>query len=117
MSDSLPLSLEVSEMSTMTLMELIQDIHAMDEELWHYEARYGLRTRYFYELYKAGQLHDEDPAEVRDYTDWAACYEIKRHREELYDALVCDVLQRAKSQQVVSLADLKLTLRSAAMAG
>jgi hypothetical protein len=65
-------------MSTMTLMELIQDIHAMDEELWHYEARYGLRTRYFYELYKAGQLHDEDPAEVRDYTDWAACYEIKR---------------------------------------
>lgn len=42
----------MSEMSMMTLMELIQDIHAMDEELWHYEARYGLRSQYFYELYK-----------------------------------------------------------------
>jgi len=98
-------------MSTMTLIELIQDIHAMDEELWHYEARYGLRSRYFYELYKAEQLRDEDPVEARDYTDWAACYEIKSHREELYDALVRDPLQKVKSQQAVSLADLKLTLK------
>ena len=97
-------------MSTMTLMELIQDIHAMDEELWHYESRYGLRSQYFYELYKAGQLRDEDPVETCDYTDWAACYEIKRHREELYDALVRDMMQKTKSQQAISLADLKLTL-------
>jgi len=98
-------------MSTMTLMELIQDIHAMDEELWHYEARYGLRSQYFYELYKAGQLRDEDSVEARDYTDWAACYEIKSHREQLYDALVRDILQEVQSQQVVSLADLKPTLK------
>ena len=97
-------------MPTMTLMELIQDIHAMDEELWHYEARYGLRSQYFYELYKAGQLRDEDPVETCDYTDWAACYEIKRHCEELYDALVRDMMQKTKSQQAISLADLKLTL-------
>ena len=56
-------------MSTMTLAEINQDIHAMDEELWHYEARYGLRTAYFYELYKAGQLSDEDPVEARDHSD------------------------------------------------
>jgi hypothetical protein len=99
----------------MTLMELIQDIHAMDEELWHYEARYGLRSQYFYELYKAGLLLDEDPAETRDYTDWAACYEIKRHREELYDASVSSVLRQIESRPVASLADLKLTLRSAAV--
>ena len=102
-------------MSTMTLMELIQDIHAMDEELWHYEARYGLRSQYFYELYKAGQLRDEDPVETCDYTDWAACYEIKRHREELYDALVRDMMQKTKSQQAISLADLKLTLEPQVM--
>jgi hypothetical protein len=101
----------VSEISMMTLTELIQDIHAMDEELWHYESRYGLRSQYFYELYKAGQLRDEDPVETRDYTDWAACYEIKRHREELYDGLVRSTLQKVESQQVVSLADLKLTLK------
>ena len=98
-------------MSTITLTEIVQDIHAMDEELWHYEARYGLRSQYFYELYQAGRLPDEDPAEARDYSDWAACYEIKLHREELYDTLVRDVLQKAKSQRAVSLADLKLTLK------
>jgi uncharacterized HAD superfamily protein len=98
-------------MSTMSLMEIIRDIHAMDEELRHYEARYGLRSQYFYELYKAGQLCDEDPVETRDYTDWAACYEIKQHREELYDTLIRSVLQKLESQRAVSLAELKLTLK------
>ena len=102
-------------MSTMTLAEVVQDIHAMDEELWHYEAHYGLRSQYFYELYKAGQLRDEDPVETRDYTDWAACYEIKRHREQLYDRLVSSVLREAKSRPPVSLAELRVGLRPAAM--
>ena len=82
----------------------------MDEELWHYESRYGLRSRYFYDLYQMGTLRDEDPVESRDYADWSACYEIRRHREELYDSLVRDMLQRVKPQQRVSLADLRLTL-------
>jgi hypothetical protein len=97
-------------MATLTLLEISQDIHAMDEELWHYEARYGLRSSYFYELYKSGQLHDDDPAQARDYTDWAACYEIKSHREELYDSLIREVLQKVKSQEDVSLAVLRLAL-------
>ncbi len=97
-------------MSEITLDEIIQDIHAMDQELWHYEARYGLRSQYFYVLYKAGKLRDLDSLETRDYTDWAACYEVKRHREELYDALVRDALQQAQSQPAVSLAGLKLAL-------
>lgn len=98
-------------MARMTLLEIIQDIHAMDEELWHYESRYGLRSRYFYDLYQTGKLRDEDPVESRDYADWAACFEIRHHREELYDSLVQDALRRVKPQQRVSLADLRLTLR------
>ena len=98
-------------MQQMTLAEVIQDIHAMDEELWHYESRYGLRTQYFLELYKAGLLHDEDPLQTRDYTDWAACYEIKRHREELYETAVREMLKQAQNQAGISLSDLKLTLR------
>ncbi len=98
-------------MTALTLNGIIQDIHAMDEELWHYESRYGLRSHYFYDLYQMGQLRDEDPLESRDYSDWAACYEIRRHREELYDQLVRDTLQRVKPQQRVSLADLRLTLQ------
>lgn len=97
-------------MSAIRFIDIVQDIHAMDEELWHYEKRYGLRSSYFYTLYKSGQLKDEDPTEVRDYTDWAACYEIKQHREELYDSLVTKVLAGVTPQQAVSLAQLKLTL-------
>jgi hypothetical protein len=105
-------------MDRITLPELIQDIHAMDEELWKYESRYGLRTEYFIRLYKAGQLRDEDSAETRDYTDWAACYEIKQQREALYDLLVRKVLEArmnmAKPRQTISLAELRAdTARSA----
>ena len=95
-------------MQQMTLAEILQDIHAMDEDLWHYESRYGLRTGYFIELYQAGQLHDEDSLETRDYGDWAACYEIKQHREELYETAVRDMLKKAQEQTGISLSDLKL---------
>ncbi|HRJ44459.1 MAG TPA: hypothetical protein PL105_21370 [Caldilineaceae bacterium] len=87
----------------------------MDEELWHYESRYGLRSRYFYELYQMGQLRDEDPLESRDYTDWAACFDMRRQREELYDQRVRHTLQQVKPQQRVSLADLRLTLKPEAL--
>jgi len=98
-------------MAALTLIDIIQDIHAMDEELWHYESRYGLRSRYFYELYQMDKLRDEDPMESRDYTDWAACYDIRRHREELYYQLVRDAMQRVKPQQSVALSDLRWTLQ------
>ena len=89
-------------MEQMTLTEVVQDIHAMDEELWHYESRYGLRTRYFLELYEAGQLHDEDSLQTRDYSDWAACYEIKQHREQLYEVAVRETLKKAQKQTGIS---------------
>lgn len=92
----------------MTLDEITQEIHAMDEELWHYETRYGLRTLYFYELYRAGRLRDEDPVETRDYSDWAACYEIKQDREQRYDTLIREALDRANLQPPISLANMKL---------
>jgi len=98
-------------MEQMTLAEIVQDIHAMDEELWHYESRYGLRTRYFLELYEAGQLHDEDTLQTRDYSDWAACYEIKQHREQLYEAAVREILKKASKQTGISLSDLKCAWR------
>ncbi len=100
-------------MAELTVDELIQDIHAMDEDLWQYESCYGLRSQYFYELYQAGQLRDDDSREARGYADWAASYEIRQHREELYDELIRGALQKAKEQRSVSLTDLKLALGSA----
>jgi hypothetical protein len=65
----------------MTLAEIVSDIKVMEEKLRHYERKYGLRSAQFFKLYRAGQLKDEDPTEVRDYGDWAACYDIKLDRE------------------------------------
>ncbi|NUM48486.1 MAG: hypothetical protein HUU38_27590 [Anaerolineales bacterium] len=81
-------------MTNITLSEIIQDIHAMDEKLWAYEKKFGLRSDYFNDLYQKGQLRDEDPAETREYTDWAACYDIKRHREKLYADLIRKAMRR-----------------------
>jgi hypothetical protein len=67
----------------MTLAEIISDIRAMEEKLRHYERKYGLRSAQFFELYHAGRLKDEEPTEVRDYGDWAACYDIKLDRDEM----------------------------------
>jgi hypothetical protein len=99
----------------MTPEEINQDIHAMDEELWHYEVRYGLRTPYFYELYRAGRLRDEDPIEARDYSDWAACYEIKQDREQRYDTLIREALEQANIQLPLSLTSLRLDTTSSSV--
>jgi hypothetical protein len=72
----------------MTLEEIVSDIRAMEEKLWHYERKYSLRSPQFFELYRAGRFRDEDPAEVRDYGDWAACYDIKLDRERRYDEMI-----------------------------
>lgn len=91
----------------MTLEEIIADIHAMDQELQEYEDKYGLRSRYFYELYTSGKLRDEDPDESREYGDWAACYEIKMHREQLYDKMIQNTFQSLRVSASISLPALK----------
>lgn len=91
----------------MTLQEVIADIHAMDEELRKYEKKYGLRSKYFYELYRNGALRDEEFEEVREYGDWAACYEIKLRREKMYDEMIQDFLLKVHTSPPISLSILK----------
>lgn len=40
----------------MTINQLIEDIHGLDEELTALETRYGLLSADFYHLYRAGEL-------------------------------------------------------------
>ncbi|RLC91427.1 MAG: hypothetical protein DRI79_02830 [Chloroflexi bacterium] len=91
----------------MTLQEIIADIHAMDRELQKYEDKYGLRSQYFYELYTSGKLRDEDPDESREYGDWAACYEIKMHREQVYDEMIQNIFRSFRASTAISLSALK----------
>ena len=63
----------------MTLNEIIQDIHGLEEELAQLEKRYGLLSVDFYQLYKAGELEQS-----RDFIQWVGYYEAKLDREARY---------------------------------
>jgi len=67
----------------MTLSEILQDIHACEEDLLTYERKYGIRSATFYESYTQG---DEPPdgASVRDWAGWAGTYAIWLERQQQY---------------------------------
>jgi hypothetical protein len=75
----LSLGLEV----TMTLQDIIADIHALHEDLEVYERKYGVLSETFYELYTKGEEPDDD-AWVLDWSDWAGAYQILTRRQEQY---------------------------------
>ena len=100
---------------TMTLNEIIQDIHGLDAQLTQLEMRYGLLSadfyhsfcsfhenscrqlemRYrllspdFYHLYKAGELEQN-----RDFIQWVGYYEAKLAREASYREMMYDYLRK-----------------------
>jgi len=91
----------------MELREIIQDIHAMNQELEKFEAKYGMLSKDFYELYISGALRDEEIEELNDYGRWAAYYRIKLQREKAYDKLIEERL--AKLRASASSGELALT--------
>ena len=69
----------------MNLVDLLDDIQALDEELRGYERKYGILTETFAEAYAAG----EEPADsswVQDWTAWASAHELWRRRRAQYQA-------------------------------
>ena len=71
----------------MTLDEILQDIHALEEDMLTFERKYGVLTETFYESYIRGE-EPEDDAWVLDWSEWAAVYEIWRERREQYRAMI-----------------------------
>jgi len=59
----------------MTLDEILQDIHALEEDMLTYERKYGVLSETFYESYINGEEPPDDTW-VLDWNDWAATYEI-----------------------------------------
>ena len=67
----------------MTLQDMLQDIHAMREDLLMFERKYGMPTEVFYAAYNRG----DEPAEttwVLDWSEWAATHEILQERLDQY---------------------------------
>ena len=71
----------------MTLTEIMQDIHACEEDMLVYERKYGILTSTFYAAYSAG----EEPPLISwlgDWNDWAGAYEIWQRRQIQYQAVI-----------------------------
>jgi len=71
----------------MRLDEILQDIHALEDEMRTFERKYGVLTETFYESYLNGEEPDDD-AWVRDWTAWASAYKIWLRRREQYLAAI-----------------------------
>lgn len=71
----------------MTLDEILQDIHTLEQDLQTYERKYGVLSETFYESYMNGEEPDDD-AWVMDWSAWAGTYEIWLRRREQYQATI-----------------------------
>ena len=67
----------------MILQDVIEDIHALYEDLKVYERKYGILSETFYELYVSGTEPDNDDW-VMDWSDWAGAYKLLIRRQEQY---------------------------------
>ncbi len=67
----------------MILQDILEDIHALREDVEVYERRYGVLSETFYEAYVNGEEPDDD-AWVLDWADWAGAYQILLRRQDEY---------------------------------
>ena len=81
----------LGDCKTMTIKEIIQDIHGLDAQLTQLEMRYGLLSADFYHLYKAGELEQS-----RDFIQWVGYYEAKLAREASYREMMYDSLRKLR---------------------
>lgn len=72
-----------AESSMLTLDELLQEMHSLEEDLASYERKYGVLSETFYESYVSGEEPGSD-AWVLDWTRWAGTYSMWLRRREQY---------------------------------
>ncbi|MBV7330923.1 hypothetical protein KFU94_22310 [Chloroflexi bacterium TSY] len=63
----------------MTLQQLLQDIHGLDERLRSLEQKYGMLTEDMYMLYRLGELEQS-----KDLIRWVGYYELRQERQSAY---------------------------------
>jgi hypothetical protein len=95
----------------MVLQDIIDDIHALKEDLESYERKYGVLSETFYESYINGE-EPEDDGWVLDWSDWAGAYKIWLRRKEQYRNLIqnlrtestslIDVIERTARHEAIS---------------
>jgi hypothetical protein len=71
----------------MTLDDILQDIHVLEQDLQTYERKYGVLSETFYESYHRGE-EPLDDAWVLDWSMWAGTYEVWQRRRDQYQAAI-----------------------------
>ena len=79
-----------------TLVNILQDIHALTAELQFYERKYGVLSETFFEAYMSGE-EPEDDAWVPDFAIWAGTYQTWLDRQREYRAVVRQLRERPAS--------------------
>jgi hypothetical protein len=82
--------------STLTLQDLIGDIHALNEDLAMYERKYGVLSETFHEAYQRGEEPD-DESWVLDWADWAGAYKIWLRRHKQYERTIDSLRQQSET--------------------
>lgn len=80
----------------MKLQDILDDIHALEEELLAFERKYGVLSETFYESYMNGE-EPEDDAWVLDWSDWAGAYKIWLRRQQQYRDMIETLRSTTKS--------------------
>ena len=84
----------------MTLFEILQDIHALQEDLLMYERKYNLLSEVFYESYLQGDEPPDD-AWVMDWNMWAGAYEIWLDRKTRYQQAIATLRHEITLTKVI----------------
>lgn len=71
----------------LTLDDIVQDIHVLEQDLQNYERKYGVLSETFHASYLRGE-EPADDAWVMDWSMWAGAYEVWLRRRAQYQAAI-----------------------------
>jgi len=71
---------------TLTLEDIIQDLHALEARIRAYKRKYAIASQHFYDLYQQGLLDDGGFEQSTEFTRWASAYTMKLEREAAFEA-------------------------------
>lgn len=92
-------------MATLTLSDILDDLHAAEEGLHKFERRYWLSSTHFYELYMQGLLDDGENSVA--FAEWAGHYRLRLKRQAALDRLSherVETLRQQTGEQIIHLA-------------
>ena len=80
------------------LTDILQDLHVLEIRLREYEAKYGVASADFYELYQQGLLDNDGLEQTIEFTRWASAYEMKLEREQTFRQMSRRLISALRAQ-------------------